>query len=58
MEPLIQLTREPLDRDALIAAVSHASVGGIVVFEGSDAIGSGEGPLSRLLLFHDEVLWS
>jgi molybdopterin synthase catalytic subunit len=34
VEPLIQLTREPLDRDALIAAVSHASVGGIVVFEG------------------------
>ena len=34
MEPIIQLTREPLDRDALVAAVSHASVGGIVVFEG------------------------
>ncbi len=34
MEPLIQLTREPLNRDALIAAVSHPSVGGIVVFEG------------------------
>jgi molybdopterin synthase catalytic subunit len=34
MEPLIQLTREPLDRNALIAAVSHASVGGIVIFEG------------------------
>jgi len=34
MEPLIQLTREPLNRDALIAAVSHASIGGIVVFEG------------------------
>ncbi len=34
MEPLIQLTRDPLDRDALIAAVSHPSVGGIVVFEG------------------------
>jgi molybdopterin synthase catalytic subunit len=34
MEPLIQLTREPLRRDALIAAVSHPSVGGIVVFEG------------------------
>ncbi len=34
MEPLIQITREPLDRDALIAAVSHPSVGGIVVFEG------------------------
>jgi molybdopterin synthase catalytic subunit len=34
MEPLIQLTREPLDRDTLIAAVSHSSAGGIVVFEG------------------------
>ncbi len=34
MEPLIQLTREPLNRDALVAAVSHSSVGGIVVFEG------------------------
>ncbi len=34
MEPLIQITREPLDRNALIAAVSHPSVGGIVVFEG------------------------
>ena len=34
MEPLIQFTREPLRRDALIAAVSHPSVGGIVVFEG------------------------
>jgi molybdopterin synthase catalytic subunit len=34
MEPLIQLTREPLRRDALIAAVSHPSVGGVVVFEG------------------------
>jgi len=34
MRPLVQLTREPLDRDALIAAVSHPSVGGIVVFEG------------------------
>ncbi|GER89299.1 hypothetical protein KDW_34610 [Dictyobacter vulcani] len=34
MEPIIQLTREPLDRDALVAAVSHPSVGGIVVFEG------------------------
>src|SRR5258708_5729003 len=34
MEPLIQLTRQPLNRDALIAAVSHPSVGGIVVFEG------------------------
>lgn len=34
MEPLIQLTREPLDRNALIAAVSHPSVGGIAIFEG------------------------
>lgn len=34
MEPLIQLTRNPLDRDALIAAVSHPGAGGIVVFEG------------------------
>jgi molybdopterin synthase catalytic subunit len=34
MKPLIQLTHEPLDRNALIAAVSHPSVGGIVVFEG------------------------
>ncbi len=34
MEPLIQLTRTPLDRDALVAAVSHPGAGGIVVFEG------------------------
>jgi molybdopterin synthase catalytic subunit len=34
MEPLIVLTHELLNRDALIAAVSHSSVGGIVVFEG------------------------
>jgi molybdopterin synthase catalytic subunit len=34
IEPIIQLTREPLDRAALINAVSHPSVGGIVVFEG------------------------
>jgi len=34
MEPLIQLTREPLDRNALVTVVSHSSVGGIVVFEG------------------------
>lgn len=34
MEPIIHLTREPLDRDALIASVAHASVGGIVIFEG------------------------
>ena len=34
IEPIIQLTREPLNRDALVTAVSHPSVGGIVVFEG------------------------
>ena len=34
MEPLISITREPLDRDSLVASVSHSSVGGIVVFEG------------------------
>ncbi len=34
MEPIITITYEPLDRAALVAAVSHASVGGIVVFEG------------------------
>lgn len=34
MEPIIQLTREPLDRAALVAAISHPSVGGIVIFEG------------------------
>ena len=34
MEPIIQLTREPLDRHALVEAVTHASVGGIVIFEG------------------------
>ncbi len=34
MEPIIQITREPLDRNALIAAVTHANVGGIVTFEG------------------------
>ena len=34
MEPLIQLTQAPLERDALVAAVSDPSVGGIVVFEG------------------------
>jgi len=34
MEPVIIITHEPLDRDALVAAVSHPSVGGIVVFEG------------------------
>lgn len=34
MEPVIIITHEPLDRAALIEAVTHASVGGIVVFEG------------------------
>lgn len=34
IEPVIQLTREPLDRNALVTAVSHPSLGGIVVFEG------------------------
>jgi molybdopterin synthase catalytic subunit len=34
MEPLIQITYEPLDRNALVAAVSDPGVGGIVVFEG------------------------
>ncbi|HEX4206972.1 MAG TPA: molybdenum cofactor biosynthesis protein MoaE [Ktedonobacteraceae bacterium] len=34
MEPLIVLTRDPLDRDALVSALSHPGVGGIVVFEG------------------------
>jgi molybdopterin converting factor subunit 1 len=34
-EPLIQLTHEPLDCDALVRAVSHPSIGGIVVFEGT-----------------------
>jgi molybdopterin synthase catalytic subunit len=34
MQPFIQLTREPLDRDALIAAVWHAGAGALVTFEG------------------------
>jgi molybdopterin synthase catalytic subunit len=34
MEPLILITREPLDRSALVAAVTHPGAGGIVVFEG------------------------
>ena len=34
MEPIIQLTREPLDRNALVEAVTQAGVGGIVIFEG------------------------
>lgn len=32
--PLIQLTAQPLDRDALIESVTHPGAGGIVVFEG------------------------
>ena len=34
MEPLIQITREPLDRNALVAAITDPGVGGVVVFEG------------------------
>ena len=34
MTPLIRVTREPLDRDAIIAAVAHPEAGGIVTFEG------------------------
>ena len=34
MEPFIQITREPLDRNTLIASVTDPGAGGIVVFEG------------------------
>jgi molybdopterin synthase catalytic subunit len=34
IEPLIVLTHQPLDRDTLLAAVSHSSIGGVVIFEG------------------------
>ncbi|HEY7357584.1 MAG TPA: MoaD family protein [Ktedonobacterales bacterium] len=34
MLPLIKITREPLDREAIIAAVAHPEAGGIVTFEG------------------------
>jgi molybdopterin synthase catalytic subunit len=34
MEPVIQITRDVLDRDALVAAVSNPGVGGVVIFEG------------------------
>ncbi len=34
IEPVILITPEPLDRAALVKAVEHASIGGIVVFEG------------------------
>src|SRR5258708_40295709 len=33
-EPVILITHEPLNREALVAAVTHPSAGGIVVFEG------------------------
>ncbi len=32
--PLIRITHDPLDRDAIIAAVAHPEAGGIVTFEG------------------------
>ena len=34
MEPFIQITQEPLDRNVLIASVTDPGAGGIVVFEG------------------------
>ncbi len=34
MEPIILITRDSLDRDALIASVADPGIGGIVVFEG------------------------
>ncbi|GER81683.1 MAG: molybdenum cofactor biosynthesis protein MoaE [Thermogemmatispora sp.] len=34
MEPVIQITREPLNREALLAAVAAPEIGGIVIFEG------------------------
>jgi molybdopterin synthase catalytic subunit len=34
MEPIVRITREPLNREELIAAVAAPEVGGIVVFEG------------------------
>lgn len=34
MDPVVQLTRERLDRDALLAAVSDPRDGGVVIFEG------------------------
>jgi molybdopterin synthase catalytic subunit len=34
MEPVILITPEPLNRAALVEAVTHPGVGGIVVFEG------------------------
>ena len=34
MEPFIQITREPLDRNTLVAFVTDPGAGGIVIFEG------------------------
>ncbi|GCE13285.1 molybdenum cofactor biosynthesis protein MoaE [Tengunoibacter tsumagoiensis] len=34
MEIVIQLTEQPLQREQLVAAVAHSSLGGIVIFEG------------------------
>ena len=34
MEPIIQITREPLDRNTLVSAVTDPGAGGIVIFEG------------------------
>jgi molybdopterin synthase catalytic subunit len=34
MEPIITLTAQPLDRAALVDAVSYPGAGGIVIFEG------------------------
>lgn len=34
MQPVIRMTREPLDREAIIASVAHPEAGGIVIFEG------------------------
>jgi molybdopterin synthase catalytic subunit len=34
MEPIVTITHDPLDRAKLVEAVTQASVGGIVVFEG------------------------
>jgi molybdopterin synthase catalytic subunit len=34
MEPIITLTAQPLDRAALVDAVSYPGTGGIVIFEG------------------------
>ena len=34
MEPFIQITQEPLDRNTLIASVTDSGAGGIVAFEG------------------------